>query len=91
MHSPLHQTRCTPLVYLHQSFTRQACLPPNQGFGFPDLALDPNSRNRGALLAGEAKIDITPQDLTGLTNLWRHPFEGVHDQIYVRALVLCQA
>ena len=46
------------------------------------------SKNRGSLLAGAARIDITPQDLTGLTNLWRHPFEGVHDPIYVRALVV---
>jgi hypothetical protein len=46
------------------------------------------SRNHGTLLAGAAKIDITPQDLTGLTNLWRRPFEGVHDQIYIRALVV---
>jgi neutral ceramidase len=47
-----------------------------------------NSANRGSLLAGAAKVDITPQDLTGLTNLWGRPFEGVHDRIYVRALVL---
>ncbi len=46
------------------------------------------SKNRGSLLAGAARVDITPQDLTGLTNLWRRPFEGVHDPIYVRALVL---
>jgi neutral ceramidase len=43
---------------------------------------------RGPLSAGAAKIDITPQDLAGLTNLWGRPFEGVHDRIYVRALVL---
>ena len=46
------------------------------------------NRERGSLLAGAAKIDITPQDLTGLTNLWRQPFEGIHDRIYVRALVV---
>jgi neutral ceramidase len=46
------------------------------------------NRNRGSLLAGAAKIDITPQDLTGLTNLWKRPFEGVHDRIYIRALVV---
>ena len=40
------------------------------------------------LLAGAAKVDITPEDLTGLTNLWRTPFEGVHDRIYLRALVV---
>jgi neutral ceramidase len=44
--------------------------------------------NRGTLLAGAAKIDITPQDLTGLTNLWGTPFEDVHDRIYLRALVV---
>jgi neutral ceramidase len=43
---------------------------------------------RGPLYAGVAKVDITPQDLTGLTNLWRTPFEGVHDDIYLRALVV---
>jgi neutral ceramidase len=46
------------------------------------------SANRGLLLAGAAKVDITPRDLTGLTNLWGRPFEGVHDRIYVRALVV---
>jgi hypothetical protein len=46
------------------------------------------NNNRGSLLAGAAKIVITPEDLSGLTNLWRTPFEGVHDQIYVRALVM---
>jgi neutral ceramidase len=43
---------------------------------------------RGPLCAGAAKADVTPQDLTGLTNLWRTPFEGVHDRIYLRALVV---
>lgn len=43
---------------------------------------------RGPLRAGAAKVDITPQDLTGLTNLWGLPFEGVHDPIYLRALVV---
>jgi len=38
---------------------------------------------RGPLRAGAAKVDITPQDLTGLTNLWQLPFEGVHDSIYL--------
>jgi neutral ceramidase len=40
------------------------------------------------LFAGAARVDITPQDLAGLTNLWRRPFEGVHDRIYLRALVV---
>ena len=39
------------------------------------------------LLAGVARVDVTPQDLTGLTNLWRSLFEGVHDRAYLRALV----
>ena len=42
----------------------------------------------GNLRVGVSKVDITPTDLTGLTNLWRTPFEGVHDHIFVRALVL---
>jgi hypothetical protein len=43
---------------------------------------------RGQLWAAVAKVDITPSDLTGLTNLWGTQFEGVRDKIYVRALVL---
>lgn len=46
------------------------------------------SNSRGSLCAGAAKVDITPRDVTGLTNLWRRPFEGIHDPIFVRALVL---
>ncbi len=46
------------------------------------------SHVRGPLRAGAAKVDITPQDLTGLTNLWRTPFAGVHDPIFLRALVV---
>ncbi len=46
------------------------------------------STTRGPLRAGAAKVDITPTDLTGLTNLWRRPFEGVHDPIFLRALVV---
>jgi hypothetical protein len=42
----------------------------------------------GPLQAGAAKVDVTPEDLTGLTNLWRTPFEGVHDRIHLRALVV---
>lgn len=38
------------------------------------------------LKIGTAKIDITPQDLAGLTNLYQHQFTGVHDPIYARAL-----
>lgn len=47
-----------------------------------------NKYQTGPLRAGAARIDITPRDLTGLTNLWGRPFEGVHDPIYVRALVV---
>ncbi len=43
---------------------------------------------RGPLRAGAAKVDITPRDLAGLTNLWKRPFEGVHDPIFLRALVV---
>lgn len=43
---------------------------------------------RAQLRVGVAKVDITPSDLTGLTNMWRTPLEKVRDPIYVRALVL---
>jgi neutral ceramidase len=42
----------------------------------------------GALRIGVAKLDITPTDLAGLTNQWATPLVGVHDHIFVRALVL---
>jgi neutral ceramidase len=42
----------------------------------------------GALRVGVAKVDITPTDLAGLTNQWATPLVGVHDHIFVRALVL---
>jgi neutral ceramidase len=41
-----------------------------------------------ALRVGAAKVEITPTDLTGLTDLWGTPFKGVHDSIYARAIVL---
>ena len=43
---------------------------------------------QGPLREGAAKVDITPQELAGLTNLWQRPFEGVHDPIFLRALVV---
>jgi neutral ceramidase len=43
---------------------------------------------RGPLCAGAAKVDITPRDFTSLTNLWGRAFEGVHDPIFLRALVV---
>ena len=51
-------------------------------------AVPATATDRGPLRVGAAKVDITPTDLAGLTNLWGTPFEGVHDKIYVRALVL---
>lgn len=42
----------------------------------------------GNLRAGAARVDVTPADATGLRNLWEHPFKGVHDKIYARALVV---
>jgi neutral ceramidase len=41
-----------------------------------------------SLRIGAAKVDITPKDLTGLVSVWAKPFEGVHDPIYARVLVL---
>lgn len=46
------------------------------------------SNTRAPLRAGAAKVDITPKDLSGLTNLWKRPFEGVHDPIFLRAIVV---
>lgn len=40
----------------------------------------------GNLKVGVAKVDITPVNLAGLTNLYQHQFTGVHDPIYARAL-----
>jgi len=43
---------------------------------------------RGPLRAAAIKMDITPDDLSGLTNLWGTPLEGVHDPIFLRVLVV---
>ena len=43
---------------------------------------------RSPLRAGAFKVEITPKDLAGLTNLWQTPFEGVHDSIFLRALIV---
>ena len=51
-------------------------------------AVPAGATERGPLRAGAARVDVTPTTLAGLTNLWGTPFEGVHDKIYVRALVL---
>jgi neutral ceramidase len=68
----------------HFKVSRFACLSVFLlGFSLSVVAADP-----GSLRAGVAKVDITPADPTGLANLWETRFEGVHDKIYVRALVL---
>ena len=41
-----------------------------------------------SLRVGAARVDITPRDLTGLVSVWAKAFEGVHDPIYARALVV---
>lgn len=46
------------------------------------------SSSKGALRVGTARLDITPEDVDGLTNLWRTPFNGVHDRIYLRVLLV---
>lgn len=46
------------------------------------------SETAGALRVGAAKVDITPSDLAGLTNLWGTQLTGVHDHIYARAIVI---
>ena len=44
------------------------------------------------MLAGTGKIDITPQNNIWMDGMLRaHPSEGVHDALYARALVLCEA
>lgn len=42
----------------------------------------------GILRVGVAKVDMTPTDPTGLTNLFEVQYTGVHDKIYARAIVL---
>ena len=46
------------------------------------------SAEAGNLRAGAAKVDITPKDLSKLWMVWAQPFDGVHDPIYARALVI---
>lgn len=41
-----------------------------------------------SLRAGAARIDITPAQAAGLKNVWGTEFRGVHDHIFVRALVI---
>jgi neutral ceramidase len=42
----------------------------------------------GSLRVGTAKVDITPTNSAGLTNLWGTPLTGVHDHIYARTIVI---
>ena len=42
----------------------------------------------GALRVGVAKVDITPKELTGIIGIPNRPFQGVHDRIHARALVV---
>jgi len=44
----------------------------------------------GPLRAGAAKIDVTPSGdlVSGLKNVWGTAFTGVHDHLFVRAIVL---
>ena len=37
--------------------------------------------DRAQLRVGASKVDITPSDLTGLTNMWRTPLEKVRHWI----------
>jgi hypothetical protein len=47
----------------------------------------------GNLRVGAARIDITPtaKAATGLKNVWGTTFQGIHDHIYVRAIVIDNA
>jgi hypothetical protein len=40
----------------------------------------------GALRVGVAKVDMTPADPTGLTDIFQTSYTGVHDKIYARAI-----
>lgn len=42
----------------------------------------------GSVRAGAARVDITPSDSFGLTNLWGTALTGAHDHIFVRAIVI---
>jgi hypothetical protein len=52
------------------------------------LALTSVASGQNALRAGAARIDITPAQAAGLRNVWGNEFKGVHDHIYVRAIVI---
>jgi hypothetical protein len=42
----------------------------------------------GALRVGTVKVDITPDDPAGLTNLYQTSLTGIHDRTYARGIVL---
>ena len=52
------------------------------------LSLSVVASGQGALRVGAARVDITPAQATGLKNVWGNEFKGVHDPIYIRAIVL---
>ena len=70
------------------------CLKPSINFVLLSAALfSPMSAlatDPGNLRVGAARIDITPSAnaATGLRNVWGTAFTGIHDHIYVRAIVI---
>lgn len=42
----------------------------------------------GSLRAGAVKLDITPASMAGFYSVWAKRFDGVHDPIFVRALLV---
>ena len=50
----------------------------------------PSNAQSGNLRVGAAKIDITPtpEEARGLRNVWGTPFTGIHDHVYIRAIVI---
>jgi Neutral/alkaline non-lysosomal ceramidase, N-terminal len=54
----------------------------------PLLTLSCTAFGQNALRVGAARADITPAQAGGLKNVWGNEFNGVHDHIYVRAVVL---
>jgi len=52
------------------------------------FALSATAADSGNLRVGAAKVDITPKTGAGLKNVWGKEFQGIHDHIFVRAIVL---
>lgn len=50
----------------------------------------PCTAQSGNMKVGAAKVDVTPGPdmVTGLTNVWGTKYQGVHDHIFVRAIVI---